>query len=100
MTRRWGGIRDRRWGRLDRPGPARRHSDRSPQAERSSPVRVWKRVNQRIAVRKELQEMSRTIVFIHGAWLTPASWSPFKDEFESRGYTCIAPAWPYMDRPV
>src|SRR4051812_42802483 len=44
--------------------------------------------------------MSRTIVFIHGAWLTPASWSPFKDEFESRGYTCIAPAWPYMDRPV
>jgi pimeloyl-ACP methyl ester carboxylesterase len=43
--------------------------------------------------------MSRTILFIHGAWLTPASWTPFKGEFESRGFNCVAPAWPSMDRP-
>ncbi|MDB5826220.1 MAG: hypothetical protein JWQ73_440 [Variovorax sp.] len=44
--------------------------------------------------------MSRTIVFIHGAWVTPACWDRFKQRYEARGYTCIAPAWPYDDRPV
>lgn len=36
--------------------------------------------------------MSRTIVFIHGAWVTPLSWQPFIGFFGERGYTCIAPA--------
>jgi pimeloyl-ACP methyl ester carboxylesterase len=38
--------------------------------------------------------MSKTIVFIHGAWLTPSSWNLFKESYEQRGYTCLAPAWP------
>ena len=43
---------------------------------------------------------NRTIVFIHGAWVTPHCWEPFKGYFESRGYTCAAPAWPYKDRSI
>ncbi len=43
---------------------------------------------------------SKTVVFIHGAWMTPASWDNFRARFEADGYTVLAPAWPYMDRPV
>jgi pimeloyl-ACP methyl ester carboxylesterase len=44
--------------------------------------------------------MSRTIVFVHGGWVTPACWDPFVSFFEARGYRCLAPAWPGKDRPV
>lgn len=44
--------------------------------------------------------MARTIVFIHGAWVTPACWDPFRDFFTRRGYTTHAPAWPGKDRSV
>jgi pimeloyl-ACP methyl ester carboxylesterase len=44
--------------------------------------------------------MSNTIVFIHGDWMSPASWDLFKDHYENRGYRCLAPAWPYDNRPV
>jgi pimeloyl-ACP methyl ester carboxylesterase len=44
--------------------------------------------------------MSRTIVFIHGGWVTPACWDPFVSFFEERGHRCLAPAWPGKDRSV
>ena len=44
--------------------------------------------------------MPKTIMLIHGAWLTPAAWQPFKTRYESLGYICLAPPWPYHDRPV
>ena len=44
--------------------------------------------------------MERTVVFIHGAWVTPACWDDFVGYFEARGYRCIAPAWPGKDRSV
>lgn len=44
--------------------------------------------------------MNQTIVFIHGAWMTPKCWEPFESFFTSRGYSCQAPAWPYHDRPI
>ena len=44
--------------------------------------------------------MSRTVVFIHGAWMTPLCWEPFVHFFQQQGYTCLAPAWPYHDRSV
>ncbi|WP_338240492.1 alpha/beta hydrolase [Aurantiacibacter hainanensis] len=40
--------------------------------------------------------MSKTIVFVHGAWVTPASWDPFRAFFEARGFTTHAPAWPFV----
>jgi pimeloyl-ACP methyl ester carboxylesterase len=44
--------------------------------------------------------MSKTIVLVHGAWVTPASWIEFKTLYEAAGYTVVVPAWPYMDKPV
>jgi pimeloyl-ACP methyl ester carboxylesterase len=44
--------------------------------------------------------MARTIVFIHGAWVTAACWERMLPWFEARGYRCIAPAWPGKDRSV
>jgi pimeloyl-ACP methyl ester carboxylesterase len=44
--------------------------------------------------------MSRTILFIHGGWVTPASWDPFASFFEARGFRSLAPAWPGKDRPI
>ncbi len=44
--------------------------------------------------------MARTVVFVHGAWVAPACWDSFRSRFESRGYSCLAPAWPYEGRPI
>jgi len=44
--------------------------------------------------------MSKTIVFIHGAWVTPLCWDQFIPFFESKGFKCVAPAWPFKDRPI
>jgi pimeloyl-ACP methyl ester carboxylesterase len=35
-----------------------------------------------------------TVMFIHGMFLTPKIWSPWRSYFEQRGYDCVAPAWP------
>ncbi len=42
----------------------------------------------------------KTIVFIHGAWVTPLCWDKFSGFYEARGFKCLAPAWPYKDRPI
>ncbi len=39
----------------------------------------------------------KTVVFIHGAWMVPASWDNFRKSFEAAGFTTHAPAWPYLD---
>ncbi|PTQ07741.1 hypothetical protein CLG96_16410 [Sphingomonas oleivorans] len=31
--------------------------------------------------------MSKTIIFIHGAWVTPACWDSFRKPFENAAYT-------------
>lgn len=40
---------------------------------------------------------SRTIVFIHGLFMNPASWANWKKFYEAKGYTCYTPAYPYHD---
>lgn len=42
--------------------------------------------------------MARTIMLIHGAWLNSASWAAVKERYKARGYTVMAPDWPYDDR--
>lgn len=42
----------------------------------------------------------KTIILIHGAWVTPACWTPFKEYFESLGYRVLAPAWPGKEGTV
>ncbi|HEY8682948.1 MAG TPA: alpha/beta hydrolase [Rhodanobacter sp.] len=44
--------------------------------------------------------MSNTIMLIHGAWVTTASWANFRRLFEQRGYRVVVPAWPYLDHSV
>jgi pimeloyl-ACP methyl ester carboxylesterase len=41
-----------------------------------------------------------TVVFIHGAWVTPACWDKFIGFYTARGHRCIAPAWPRKDRSI
>jgi pimeloyl-ACP methyl ester carboxylesterase len=41
-----------------------------------------------------------TIVFIHGAWMTPLCWDKWIPRFQARGHQCLAPAWPHDDRPL
>lgn len=41
--------------------------------------------------------MARTIVLVHGAWVTPESWDTFRQPFDAGGYTVHAPAWPLVE---
>lgn len=43
---------------------------------------------------------NKTIVLIHGAWMTPDCWAQFRAHCEAKGYRCLAPAWPGLDRPI
>ena len=42
----------------------------------------------------------KSILFIHGAWMTPLCWEKYIAFFQERGYQCLAPSWPYDDRSV
>ena len=44
--------------------------------------------------------MQKTIVLIHGAWMTPTCWEPFISFFEKLGYRVLAPAWPYKETSI
>jgi non-heme chloroperoxidase len=34
------------------------------------------------------------VVFVHGLWLLPSSWDPWRERFEQAGYSTVAPGWP------
>lgn len=38
----------------------------------------------------------QTIMLIHGLWMTPRSWEPFRRYYEERGCKVLAPAWPRL----
>ena len=44
--------------------------------------------------------MAQTIVFIHGAWVTPLCWDPFTSYFRGKGFNCLTPTWPHKDKPI
>src|SRR6266850_7987515 len=43
---------------------------------------------------------SKTIVFITGAFVSHNGWDEWQTYFQSRGFTTIAPPWPYKDAPA
>jgi pimeloyl-ACP methyl ester carboxylesterase len=43
---------------------------------------------------------SKTIVFVHGMFMTPLGWEQWVNHFQAKGYKCIAPAWPGRDKPI
>lgn len=51
--------------------------------------------------KKESYEIeNRTIMLIHGLWMTPLCWENFKERFEGLGYNVLTPAWPGHDGDV
>jgi len=43
---------------------------------------------------------SKTVVFVHGMYMTPLCWEHWVEYYQAHGYTCLAPAWPGRDQPV
>lgn len=43
---------------------------------------------------------AKTIVFIHGMYMTPLCWEGWMGYFRAQGYQCLALAWPGRDEPV
>jgi pimeloyl-ACP methyl ester carboxylesterase len=43
---------------------------------------------------------SKTIVFVTGAFVSHTSWDEWQTYFREKGYTTIAPPWPYKDAPA
>ena len=39
----------------------------------------------------------RSLVLIHGAWVTAQSWDTFRQPFEAAGYTVHTPTWPMLE---
>jgi pimeloyl-ACP methyl ester carboxylesterase len=46
------------------------------------------------------QITSHTIVFITGAFVSHRCWDKWITYYESKGYTCLAPAWPHKEEPA
>ncbi|MDX6373159.1 MAG: hypothetical protein QOD98_2147 [Nocardioidaceae bacterium] len=40
------------------------------------------------------QSGRQPVVFVHGLWLIPSSWDPWKQLFETKGYAAVAVDWP------
>lgn len=43
---------------------------------------------------------TKTVVFIHGMYMTALCWEKWIDLFDAKGFKSIAPPWPGRDRPV
>jgi pimeloyl-ACP methyl ester carboxylesterase len=43
---------------------------------------------------------TKTIILIHGLWVTPRSWDSFQRYYESAGWRVLAPAWPGISGEV
>ncbi len=43
---------------------------------------------------------SKTILFIHGMYLTPKSWEDWEPYFQAQGFTTYNPPWPYHETSV
>lgn len=44
--------------------------------------------------------MSSTVVLVHGAGVTPACWDHFLRHYDTLGYPCLAPGWPFEGRSI
>ena len=42
----------------------------------------------------------RTVVFIHGMFMTPLCWERFETRFQAAGYRTLAPAWPEHEAAI
>jgi pimeloyl-ACP methyl ester carboxylesterase len=47
-----------------------------------------------------MHQVTKTIVLIHGLWMTPRSWDLFHEFYQAKGYRVFAPAWARLDGEV
>jgi pimeloyl-ACP methyl ester carboxylesterase len=47
-----------------------------------------------------IQSKKPMVMFIHGAFMTPDSWTPMRKHFVKLGFETFAPAWPHHDRSI
>jgi non-heme chloroperoxidase len=40
---------------------------------------------------------AKTIVLVHGLWMTPTSWNTWAERFRALGHTVVVPGWPGID---
>ena len=45
-------------------------------------------------IQKANADGRQPVVFVHGLWLLPNSWDPWREVFEEAGYVTAAPGWP------
>ena len=43
---------------------------------------------------------TKTIVLVHGMFMTPLCWEHWVERYAAKGYHCVAPAWPGRERPM
>jgi len=43
---------------------------------------------------------TKTIVFIHGMFMTPLCWERWIERYQAKGYHCLTPAWPGRDKSI
>jgi len=43
---------------------------------------------------------TKTILLVHGMFMTPLCWEKWIPYYSSKGYNVVAPAWPMRDKPV
>lgn len=43
---------------------------------------------------------TKTIVLVHGMYMTPLCWEQWIDYYRAKGYRCLAPAWPGRDQLI
>ena len=43
---------------------------------------------------------AKTIVLIHGLWMTPLSWEHWVERYQAKGYTVLAPSWPGLEGDI
>jgi pimeloyl-ACP methyl ester carboxylesterase len=48
----------------------------------------------------DMTSKTNTIVLIHGAWMTPRSWDPFRGFLAQQGYRVLTPPWPRLEGEV
>jgi len=49
---------------------------------------------------RSIEVESRTIVFIHGMYMTSLCWERWVTHCQAKGYKCLAPNWPGRDQPI
>src|SRR5436305_10159443 len=47
-----------------------------------------------------LQQKQRSIVLIHGLWMTSLSWENWVTRYAAQGYSVVASSWPGMDGDI